>query len=955
MKPAKSSTAACSVLWLLIFILYFGHINTAIAANEVTVSLITDAAPGTAAQHGLNKLISALNDKHIIVERTTSLKQGHGDILIVAGLAAGDSENANLHKSLNIPAPAGPESLLIRKTAWKNKKLILASGADDRGLMYALLDIADRISWADDSKNLLMYVHNIMEKPDVVERALSKYTMHPGNFESYFFDEDYWAAYLDMLAKNRFNTFALLFGYENQGYFTPPYPYFFDVDGFREVHVVGISSQKQRRNLRMLNRVIEMTHQRGMDFTIGIWDHIYRDISEPTEGIVWGLTGENLVPYSKAALGKFLQLVPGIDAVQCRMHGESGLKRNEMKKFWENIYQVILDNRPDIRFDARAKNFPDSLIDKALDMGVNIRICTKYWAEQMGLPFHPTHIPPQNQFDRRHGYADLLRYPQRYQMHYRLWNCGTTRILLWGDPDYARRFADSSHLYNGQGFEVCEPLVTKMWYHPHDLQPFELLSPKYQYYDWEFERYWYFFMLFGRLGYNPETPSDVWQIQFQKRFGAAASYLEQALNSASRVLPRIVAYCFPYDLRFHTTGGWVEKQRREDLPEYAAAGTSDTQQFLSIEDAAVNNIQSRESPKIQPRQSSLWFAQVSKDVLDLVDKAQNKIGPNQNKEFFSTCVDLKILANLALYHSRRVHAGLSWASFKLTNDLNALDDAIVHESSAIRAWEKIIEAAADVYNDNLMMGAPQYNVHGHWKDELIDLKKGLKKLQRQRQNYQPPAGRDKPFIAHVPIRRITPGSNLVIKATINSKNTLTIIQLAYGKTNQDYSYIPMELSKPFIYSAAIPGSMITADFNYFIEAVDQKNHSSTWPTKGSTKPIEVVVTNDNEPPILMHKPIPAAQPNQPLTITAQVHDKSGLKWVRLRYRSVTQFQDYKTMTMQPAGSKHLYQAVVGAEHLDPKWDFMYLFEVMDKKGNGKIYPDLENQTPYIVVQLHSQE
>jgi hypothetical protein len=30
---------------------------------------------------------------------------------------------------------------------------------------------------------------------------------------------------------------------------------------------------------------------------------------------------------------------------------------------------------------------------------------------------------------------------------------------------------------------------------------------------------------------------------------------------------------------------------------------------------------------------------------------------------------------------------------------------------------------------------------------------------------------------------------------------------------------------------------------------------------------------------------------------------------------------------------------------------MYLIEVMDNCGNGKIYPDLEVETPYVVVQL----
>ena len=34
-----------------------------------------------------------------------------------------------------------------------------------------------------------------------------------------------------------------------------------------------------------------------------------------------------------------------------------------------------------------------------------------------------------------------------------------------------------------------------------------------------------------------------------------------------------------------------------------------------------------------------------------------------------------------------------------------------------------------------------------------------------------------------------------------------------------------------------------------------------------------------------------------------------------------------------------------------EWDFMYLIEVMDNCGNGNIYPDLETETPYVVVRL----
>ena len=57
---------------------------------------------------------------------------------------------------------------------------------------------------------------------------------------------------------------------------------------------------------------------------------------------------------------------------------------------------------------------------------------------------------------------------------------------------------------------------------PHNEKPFDLLAPRYQYYDYEFERYWHFFQLFGRLGYNPGAPSDIWEREFQRRFGKQA-------------------------------------------------------------------------------------------------------------------------------------------------------------------------------------------------------------------------------------------------------------------------------------------------------------------------------------------------------------------------------------------------------------------------------------------------
>ncbi len=126
--------------------------------------------------------------------------------------------------------------------------------------------------------------------------------------------------------------------------------------------------------------------------------------------------------------------------------------------------------------------------------------------EQIGMSFHPTHVNPQNQYDRRHGYADLLRYPKEYDMHWRIWSGGTLRLLLWGNPEHVRRFmTESVPVYDGRSFEINEMLATKMLSVQHETVPYQIHTTKYRHYEYEIERYWHYFQLWGRLSYNPEA------------------------------------------------------------------------------------------------------------------------------------------------------------------------------------------------------------------------------------------------------------------------------------------------------------------------------------------------------------------------------------------------------------------------------------------------------------------
>jgi hypothetical protein len=838
------------------------------------ISIVTDNQPGISVQHGLTKLTEVLRVKNISFEEVKSLKEAKGEQIIVAGISTGKGEAAKLLKAGNHSVPEVPQALTVWKTKSQGKPVWVISGFDDVGLMYGLLDVAKQIDWSTDKDNPLGEVREITEKPDVAQRAISFYTVNRAYWESRFYDEQYWERYLDLLAENRFNSMVVIFGYENGGFLAPCYPYFFNVESYPEVKIVGITLAEQQKNLDAFNHLIKMAHARGIRFTVGIWDHIYRGgvqgggipgtkeaPNQPVPGLVWGVNSDNLTSYTKAALAKFVKTFPDLDAIQFRMHNESRLKNEEQVGFWDDVFRMMKENAPKLQLDLRAKELPDAVVQSAIDNGIKFRITTKYWMEQMGMPFHPTQINPEKS-PRRHSYADMLRYPQVYKMHWRLWNGGTARVLLWGDPEYVRRFAESTHLYNGDGYEVNEPLATKMLAQPHDAKPFDLLNPQYQYYHYEFERYWHFFQVFGRIGYNPSTTPDLWQKEFEMRFGKnEAPSIESALHEASWVLPRIVASVYPYS-SFPMTRGWAEKQRLGNLDEYANNTGSDLQQFASFDDEAKLLIEGGETARILPSMNSLWFEQTSNEINQFISEAEKAGGNSSNKEFISTITDLKILSNLALFHSRRIPAAVSYGIFERTKNVSALDEAITYERNAIEAWRQIVAAAADVYTDNLMMGVSVADLTGHWKDELVMLEKGLKDLEQKRSDFKP--------------------KGTVLKSP------------KYNLASQ-----------------------------------------SDW-----TKLFQINYERVTSLPV-----------GQPLKIRIKITTPAGIKRIELSLRSVNQDLDYRTIPMVQTNEPDIYEATVPANEINPRWDYMYFIKIIDNENHGMIFPDLNKETPYIIVKL----
>src|SRR5262249_14609109 len=127
---------------------------------------------------------------------------------------------------------------------------------------------------------------------------------------------------------------------------------------------------------------------------------------------------------------------------------------------------------------------------------------------------------------------------------YRVWP-GTTKLLLWGDPESAAAWGRFASFCGSQGIEFCEPLSFKGKKGSglaggRNGYKDAKLKPKY---DWE--KYAYTYRLWGRLTFNPDTDPEVWRRMLRKRWETAAPAAEQALASASKILPLVTSAHLP--------------------------------------------------------------------------------------------------------------------------------------------------------------------------------------------------------------------------------------------------------------------------------------------------------------------------------------------------------------------------------------------------------------------------
>ncbi len=635
------------------------HLMTGKGASgqQAGVSIIVDPEDPVAmsgpAQWAAKELEQALTARGIGVQRCTDIAAADAGNLCLIVAGAGSVQAGQLLASASAVIEAVPEALGLVPVKAGTRAALLTAGHDERGLVYALMELADRVNMSGSPLSSLHFSDAVIERPANKVRGLNRLFVSEIEDKPWYNDREMWPEYLSMLVTQRFNRFnlSLGIGYDflqnvTDAYFLFAYPFFLAVPGYN-VRVPGLPDSERDHNLEMLKYISEQTVARGMQFQLGLWMHGHEWLNSPNANYtIEGLSKENHADYCRDAVRMLLKACPAISGITFRIHGESGVNEGSYH-FWKAIFEGVAGCGRPVSIDLHSKGIDQQMLDTALSVGVPITVSPKFWAEHLGLPYQQADIRPLEIPDpdkkasalmnlstgsrsfTRYGYADLLKEDRKYDVVYRIWP-GTQRLLLWGDPLTGAAQSRAFSFCGSAGAELMEPLSFKgrrgsgipggrCGYADESLTP-----------RWDWEKYVYSLRVFGRTLYNPDSDGDVWRRYLKKEFGSAAKAAEQALAHVTRILPIVLTAHGPSAAN---NAYWPEMYANMPIADAAAThpytdtpspkvfgrvSPFDPQLFLTIDEFAAEMLGGDRSGKYTPIETAQWLE-------DLADGASNSL------------------------------------------------------------------------------------------------------------------------------------------------------------------------------------------------------------------------------------------------------------------------------------------------------------------------------------------
>ncbi|UCF16655.1 MAG: hypothetical protein JSW59_04165, partial [Phycisphaerales bacterium] len=360
---------------LLVVLLALGQTWACRGAEQIRIVIASDAMPRV--RFGAERLTQAL------------AQVGYGASVAPLTAQAGDGRRIILQIAGHTDRPnqQGPESYRLRR---EGQNVYRVTGFGDSGVLYGCLELAERIA----ETGALPAELDVTEGPAfklrgpcigmqltslLPGRATYEYPYTPDNFP-FFYEEEHWIAYLDMLAERRLNTLYLWNGH--------PFASLVKLEDYP--CALEVSEEVYRRNVAMYRRLTEEADKRGI-WVIQMFYNIF--VSKPFAEH-HGTETQHRVPtplisdYNRKSITRFVEMYPNVGLLVCL--GEA-LRGQENQETWmnETVIPGVKDamkrlgktEEPPIVVRAHAVADVKHMVESALKHYTNLYTMAKYNGE----------------------------------------------------------------------------------------------------------------------------------------------------------------------------------------------------------------------------------------------------------------------------------------------------------------------------------------------------------------------------------------------------------------------------------------------------------------------------------------------------------------------------------------------------------------------------------------------
>ncbi|UCC98983.1 MAG: hypothetical protein JSW66_03675 [Phycisphaerales bacterium] len=672
-----------------LFLIALWFMPVVAAEADVSIAYRTESPQLSFAVSRLDQALRQVNETLVL---TDLAGPGESDILI----AADEREaiflpGAALESS--ILSRIEPEGFQIARRHAAKKDVVCVIARDETGAMYGVLDLAEQIRTVKGLEKIEEKLSNRRFEFRAIKFNLPWSSYRPESNPAMNLhietcrDLNFWRRFLDMMAQNRFNVLSL--------WNLHPFTYMIRPEGFGEA--CPFSDKELARWQRFWRRLFRMAKEHGIETYVVNWNIVVSPEFAKAHGLKERNDTSDLVRrYTRQCVRQVIDEYDELTGLGVTladwMNNMTPKERedwiqdtfvegmNQAKRRAKFIHRSVLAGSPvEMRRVIDEADFPDPV-------WVEVKF---NWSHGHSTPrLAITHDYSSGQIDERFWKPA----PENYRIAWMIRN-EDFFILRWGQPDFIRQHIVTNGLdYVGGYFVGSEGYIPAKEY-AH--KPNDHVTWRYA-----FQKQWLFYMLWGRLLYEPDTPDEVFAAEFDHRYGdGTGQTLLKAYALAGRMPLRLASFHrATWDYTLYSEGFLAPAQTGFNdkvspfisIDELIRHETLDPA-YLSIADyvEAVVGKQSIEESLVTPLELAEALESDGGEALKLASSLTAKVGQG-SPTLACEIADVQAWAHLSLYFADKLRAGVALETFRKTAVGEQRWKAVALLKKAAEHWADIV-------------------------------------------------------------------------------------------------------------------------------------------------------------------------------------------------------------------------------------------------------------------------